>query len=491
MSRARLAYAVLAFAALLSLPACTCTPTPTPDGGEDAGDADAGQGDGGAEADAGTDGGTIAEGVYCPTLAQARCDRELDCALLDLDQLPTCLARLTAACRDDFRRVDAGGVTFDPAAAAACVAAVGALRCIQGPLALPDACAFPRVFDPAGPPGTACVDSADCAQGFCFGTASECRSCRAFAGLSQPCSTPDRRCDPALQFCPPASIPRTCAALLADGQPCGSSSECATGWCNWQSQVPDAGVDRCGRLSLGAGCGDPGDCAPGAYCAGYAWDGVTVTPGACAPRLALGAPCTNHPDDDGCVEPATCLGGACTLAPPFSLDAGAECESLFHCQEPFFCRDFEAPQPDGGRSLRAGTCTQRLAPSAPCRFTTYVDTDCAPLATCGASSTCVLRGSADAGCQADYECRDFLACPASSARCSPLRALGQPCDPAGAPCAGGFCAEAAPDAGATCLAPLSAGAACDPTAPSTCASGRCLAPADGGSSGTCLAACIP
>lgn len=491
MSRALLAVAAVLVA---TLSGCNCTPAPTPDGGEDAG-TDAGRSDAGADGgqeDAGEPDGGIGEAVFCPTLAQARCDRELDCDLLDLAQLPTCVARLTAACRDDFRRVDAGAATFDPPAAATCLAALPAWRCIQGPLSLPDACAFHRVFDPAGQPGTACVDSGDCVQGFCFGTASECRTCRDFAGLSQPCSTTDKRCDPLAQYCPPASIPRTCAALLADGAPCGSSLECATAWCNYSADVPDAGPDRCGRLPLDAGCGDPSDCVPGAWCRGYAWSGSAVTPGTCAPRLALGAPCANLPDDDGCLEPATCLGGTCAAPAPYSLDAGAECETLSHCQEPLYCRGYEALQPDGGRSLRSGTCAPRLGPGAACSFTTYVDTDCGEGATCGASGRCVLRGSADAGCQARYECRDFLACPNSTARCAPYLALGQPCDsaPTAAPCADGYCGEAAPDAGTTCLGPRPTGAACSPTAPATCASGRCFA-ADGGAAATCQAACLP
>ena len=387
----------------------------------------------------------------------------------------------------------AGAASFDPAAALACVGAAGSPRCIEGPRALAAACEVSQLFQPAGGDGSGCVDSQDCVAGFCFGTARQCRSCRPWRTISQSCTTVDLRCDPSSGFCPAGAGARSCTALLADGAPCGSSAECAKGWCNYRGNVPGEGPDTCGRLAVGAPCGDPGDCVAGAWCQGYAFDGVTVTPGLCSTRLPLGQPCTNQPDDDGCLEPGTCLEGRCVVPSPYSLDAGAECEGLTWCRDSTFCRGFEAPAPDGGRSLRSGRCSPRLPPGAACDFTTYVDTDCDDTSTCGQAGTCVLRGGADAGCQARFECRDFLSCPLGALRCTPYVPVGEACDEPGLRCVDGpadaRCVVNSGGSGATCLPLLDDGAACPALEPGQCASARCF-DADGGGA-TCQSACLP
>lgn len=484
---------------------CDCNVNPGPDGGEvDAGEVDAGEIDAGGvdagevdagevdagESDAGVTDGGLQPDQYCAALAQARCSRELRCGFLGAPEFTTCVQRLALECVNDFRRVDAGAARFAPSSAEGCLASIPPLRCAEGPFTTPSSCAYHRVFDPAAQLGTRCVDDGDCVAGFCFGASFECRTCRAFAALGQPCSSIDKRCDPSVQFCPQAALPRACATLLADGTACGSSSECETRWCNWNSQVPDAGPDQCGRRPLGASCGDPGDCTGDAWCQGYAFDGVLVTAGSCAPRLAQGQPCANTPDDDGCVEPASCLEGRCAVALPYSLDGGAECEHLSECQEPFYCRDLEAPQPDGGRSLRAGVCTPRLLAGAPCSYSTYVDTDCAPGTTCGANGTCVPRSPGDAGCLARYECQDFLSCPASIQRCTPFLSAGQPCEETGSVCLDSWCGAASADAGMSCLASLQDGETCSALAPAQCASARCFS-ADAGIPPECQPACFP
>ena len=497
MLQPRVCVALLTVLLIPVLGGCRCEGDPGPDAGEpDAGELDAGFPDAGDEPDAGapdagepdaggTDGGPQ---QYCPALARARCERELSCGFLGSAELSTCLTRLALECKDDFRREDAGAARFDPASARRCVASVAAVRCAEGPLTVPAVCAFHQVFDPAAQLGTNCVDSQDCVAGFCFGTTFECRVCRAFAALSQPCSPTNLRCDPDVHFCA-LGLPRTCAVLLADGAGCGSSSECAARWCNWSSQVPDAGPDLCGQLPLGAGCGDPGDCAGAAWCQGYVFEGASVTAGVCAPRLALGASCSNTPDDDGCEETTSCLEGRCAVAPPYSLDAGSECERLSQCQEALYCRDLEALQPDGGRSLRAGVCTPRLLEGAPCSYATYVDTDCSPSTTCGQNATCVPRGPSDAGCQARYECQDFLSCPGSSQRCTPFSAAGEACEVTGSVCLDSWCGAPSADAGLSCLPALQDGATCSALAPAQCASARCFSA--GAGTPSCQPACFP
>lgn len=449
----------------------------------DAGTLDAGPPDSGLP-DSGQDAGPD---EYCPLLARARCDRELTCGFLGPSEQPTCLTRLTLECGDDFRRANGSAARFIARAATQCAASISTLRCAEGPLSLPLECGFHAVFEPGGQAGAHCVDSQDCVAGACAGTSLECRTCRPFAPLGQPCGT-DRRCDPTVQFCALGS-PRLCATLLRDGAPCGSSGECQGGWCNWSSQVPDAGPDRCGHQPLGAGCGDPADCEAGAWCRGYFSDGVSLTAGLCAPRIDLGQPCANSPDDDGCVGPASCLEGRCAVAAPYSLDAGAECERLDQCQEAYFCRGLETPQADGGRSLRSGVCSPRLPPDAPCNFSTYVDTDCSAGTTCGKNGTCVVRAPADAGCQARFECQDFLACTPSTQRCTSFSLTGQPCESPGSVCLDSFCGETTPGAGFTCQTLFNDGAACSMLLPEQCASRRCLARAGGDA--TCQPSCLP
>lgn len=473
--------------------ACRCeTPAPV-----DAGAADGGPEpalDGGRDASVpGVDGGP-GPNEFCLGVARARCERERTCRFLDDAQQPTCLARLEAECLGAFARVRAGSAIFDPVAALACVGAAGAPRCVEGPRALAAACEVHRVFQAAGSGGAGCIDSGDCLSGFCFGTARQCRTCRPYRTSPQPCTTTDQRCDPRTAFCPAGGGGRACAPLLADGQACGSSSECATSWCNSNGNLPGPGSDTCGRLPAGAPCGDPGDCLPGHWCRGFAYDGAMVTPGVCTARTPAALPCENQPDDDGCAEPGTCLDGRCGSPAPYSLDAGQECERLDHCQEALFCLGLEALAPDGGRSLRSGTCTPRLPPGQACDFTTYVDTDCDETSTCGLDGRCVVRGSADAGCQARFECRDFLACSLTDSRCTPFLTLGEGCDAPGLICADGpgdaQCVVNANGTGATCVPLLVEGVSCDPLDPGRCASSRCFG-ADGGASATCQAPCVP
>ncbi|MHB8879224.1 MAG: hypothetical protein ACYC8T_36455 [Myxococcaceae bacterium] len=424
----------------------------------------------------------------------ARCDREVRCAFLDAPQSATCRARLESGCQDGFKRVQAGSVSFDGAAARRCVDAITSQRCVEGPFAELADCAFASVFEPAAGLGTPCTTTGECVGGFCFGGARECKVCRAYVGPGLPCNLTDKLCDPGSSFCgtqPDAGS--ACLARLANGLVCSSNRQCAGEWCNWNSNLADGGPDVCGHLAVGQPCGDWRDCVPAAYCAGFRYDGLAVTPGVCATRVALGEPCLNAPEDDGCVAPASCLGGLCAEIAPYSLDAGSECErALGQCAETLYCKDFDRLQPDGGSSLRSGTCTPRLGAGAPCAYYTYFDSDCQPALTCGYSDTCVARQPANGTCAAGYECKDFLSCPASSARCEPYRNPGESCGTPGIVCADGardgICVI---DGGAgRCAGRLGAGASCSPVRPDDCGSGRCFAP-DGGTAASCQPACFP
>ncbi len=498
---------LLAMLVALALAGCDCGGTNTPDGGDAGGGGGAGGGGaGGGAGGGGTGGGGTGGGAgggdagqaltaaeFCVALATARCARDSACGFLDAPQAATCRAWLEAECLRQVSRADAGLGVFDELAARGCLAAVPAARCIEGPLTVPSPCDFHAVYRPAGLPGTNCLDSQDCVGGFCFGGLRECNSCRSWVAVDQPCSLNDRQCNPAAAYCatPGDGGAPVCRPRLADGTPCAADRECASSYCNWLGSVSDAGPDTCGHLPIGAPCGGPSDCMGEAYCQGYYFDGTTVTPGSCRARLAVGVACANHPEDDGCVPPSTCLEGRCTLVAPYSLDAGAECEGLSHCAETYFCRGFEELQADGGASMRSGVCAARLGAGVGCSYTTYVDSDCAADLTCGNGGECVARSPSGGACAAGYECRDFLTCGAGTGQCRPLPGTGDPCDPSMQCAAGLTRGRCVYDAGSfTCEPPLQVGAACSALQPADCASGRCFA-TDGGATPICQASCLP
>lgn len=478
--------------AALAAAACDCNGSPGEDAGTGGG---AGGGDGGGAGGGGGGGVTPFDGgalAFCTARAATACDRDRACTYLDQAQESTCRARVEAACAREVARAGLGTSQFDAVSAAECLASLGAARCIEGPLVAPAECGFHRVFRPAFGNGTNCAETGDCGAGFCFGGLYACRTCRAWLAAGEACSVNDRQCNPASSFCglnPDGGVD-VCRALLADGQPCGANRQCATAWCNWRGNVPDAGPDVCGRVPVGGACGDAEDCVSGAWCQGFWTDGRVVVPGVCAARIALGQPCANHSQDDGCAGGATCLGGVCRAVTPYSLGAGAECEGLSDCAEPFYCRGFEALQADGGPALRSGVCAARLDAGGPCGFATYVDTDCVQAATCGASDTCVLRSGSGGACAASWECRDFLSCPTASGACLPYQPTGEACGD-GVRCAEGATdGRCAVDGGAgVCLPKLAAGEPCSTIQPWDCASGQCLG-VDGGAP-VCQVACLP
>lgn len=452
------------------------------DGGDDAG----------AVLDAGGDAGSGSAAEFCVARARARCAREGGCGYLEAARTPLCAARLEAECLAQLARVEGLASLLDGPAADACVAAIAAHRCIEGPLTEPGQCALTRLLLANSSVGERCADTLDCLDGACFGGARECRTCRAFAALRTPCNLTSQRCAPSEAFCgtPADGGVADCEPLRADGTVCASDRECGTGHCAWKSQVPDAGPDRCGRELTGAPCGDSSDCEATAYCRGFWFDGVTVIPGTCTARLPLGHLCINELDDDGCADGGTCLEGACGLVSPYSLDGGAECEGPGQCVESTYCRDFDAHLPDGGPGFRSGRCSARLFPGSPCSYSRYADDDCEAGTTCGWSATCVTRQPASGRCFAGYECQDLLSCPPSTQHCEPFHEVGLPCSAEDHCIDGAGEATCALDGGeGTCVARLPSGSPCAPTAPDTCASSRCFA-SDAGTA-ICQSACLP
>lgn len=478
---------------LLGPSACGCErPPPRPDAGsddgggvDDAGPDDAGLPDAGSP-DAGLDAGAM---DFCSRQAERRCARELACGTMEPGRGAFCFERLRVACEAELGRVRAGAASFDVDAGADCLTSIPTLRCIEGPLELPFSCAPGALLRPASRAGGPCADSLDCVEGFCSGASLQCRACVGWISDGGACSLPNRRCDPTLGFClePDDGGTAACAPLRPVGAPCAVHAECTGQRCNFNSLLPDAGPDVCGTQPPGSPCADPADCAVGAWCEGFFFDGTTTRPGVCLLRAPVGEACRDGQEEDGCVAGATCLGGVCVPEPRGSLAVGAECDGLRQCDESLYCRELSALQPDGGPGLRKGTCTPRLGAGAGCGFTTYVDTDCGPGLTCGAGDTCVARGPIGGTCAAGYECQAFLACPAATSRCEVYQSAGAACGPRSR-CVDGVID--APCVAASCRSLLGAGASCSVVSqPAPCASGRC-ASTDGGPT-ECLAACLP
>ncbi len=378
-----------------------------------------------------------------------------------------------------------------PPAAAQCLADVALGPCVEGPFAEPPSCAEATLLAPRAAVGAPCDRSSDCVAGVCRGPTTACHVCVGWAALGSPCGLVDHPCDPAQAFCedPADGGDRRCAALKGASAPCAEHRECAAGWCNWAS-LADAGPDTCGHLPVGAACGDPGDCERGAWCAGYAYDGLTLTPGTCAPRLALGSTCVHRPDDDGCADAGWCQDGRCTARPRFTLDAGQQCLGLGQCASSLYCRGFADLAADGGAGSGLGVCAARQPPGAPCSFSVQLDADCADGLVCGAASQCVARADVGQACASSAECLDLLACPGATGVCEPWRQVGDVCA-AGARCVAGLRdGRCVADGGSPMCSPrLADGASCDPFEFGACASGRCVA--SGAPGPVCTPACFP
>ncbi len=514
-----------------------------PDGGAGGGTAaGGGNGTGGGNSTGGGagrfDAGTsLDEALFCDAWAQAYCDREARCLTLDPAQNSTCLARVKDACATWHRQVTAGVFHYDPAIGAACVGATANSSCAAGrgftggALAQgfgngPVAC--DALVVGAGPAGTPCTSTADCAAGLnCpamgFGA---CRVCVALPTVGQLCNpggtgcfnaacrgagdggnecfawlqsnevcSGTGQCDPATtRGCalqPADGGVRLCVGKDPDGIACTAGTACLGGYCN-AGNLTDAGVRTCGTVADGTPCGATADCAPTSFCSGLG----AARPGVCSARLALGATCSIWRADpnDGCVSGAGCFDGVCK--PRENQQAvGQQCRAtLTDCAMGAYCPNLPT---DGGYP----SCLAQGGTGAACGNSP----ECQPGLRC-TNNTCQPLAGAGQQCFAAQQCKATLTCPLGDAglgfyACAPVASPGADCAVSGVVCAsgvddgqGGFCLR---DAGVntgpgTCSAPLGLGADCGSSA--QCASARCLQ-VDGGTlgagRGVCQPSCLP
>jgi hypothetical protein len=494
-------------------------------GGTGVGGGNTGGGNAGGGAGGGTGGGTSADGggtvtqaSFCTDYSKAYCDRDQACNFLDQAQYADCIARIGAQCDGAIKRITAGLRTYDPGAAFACVASVKADVCSAGRNlgSTGTAYTYPcltALGAPAAAPGSLCLTTADCANGFCQTAPPACSSCKAYSGAGVLC-TAGAQCDPKTTSgtCPTGFADggladggfRACQGKLPDGTPCFDfGASCLSDKCNYNSFLPDAGPDVCGFRMIGQACADYEDCVAGAYCKGL--DSSNDVWGTCTARIASGSPCTIEIEDpsDGCPTTNVCLGGNCKA--PGSQMLNDPCTSATHCIAALYCE----PSGDGGL---VGNCLTRAPLGSPCSTVAS-----GPNPVCVANTTC---SAADAGtvcvaptplsslgnsCANNSACKELLQCnpnAGDAGTCAVYTMAGGNCDAGTTVCANGntalgFCQ--ATDAGAglpvlrTCSNLGGNGAACTSTV--QCTSGRCQA-ADGGTGstlnpGTCAVSCLP
>jgi hypothetical protein len=154
----------------------------------------------------------------------------------------------------------------------------------------------------------------------------------------QPCdlsAIPAIGCAGDLQCAPTQSggTAGTCTAAPGASQPCGLYGVCRTG---------TACTSRTGGTCVDTTtCGTGVACPPNSYC-------KTVDGGAtCAPRAALGEPCTPYPTTlalSPCVPPAFCFGTSAQAKCVLLRDIGEPCDDNSLCNGPLSCENGTCPK---------------------------------------------------------------------------------------------------------------------------------------------------
>lgn len=466
--------------ALAVIGLCGC-PSPSGSDGGSAGGSAVGGGSAGGVAAAGgsaSAGGSVSPLVtpaaFCSAYTAARCEAEVRCGTLATAQRASCLATRAFQCGVELTKLDAGAWRFDDAAAKGCIDALA----LQADAGVCSSSTFCDPWRPAGGVGAPC-SYLECVDGTaCQPNTLGCRTCQPLKRLGEACDA-FNSCGFGT-FCPFVDPSdggvRRCQPRLPEGAECGTLFECLDGGVC----VPpfDGGVSRCSLPRVGAACGNSVQCAPDQFCKDVVNDfqGQAVTAGSCQPRLALGQPCTNQQEDDGCFE-GSCLQGQCQRA-RFTQAVGAECDDNENCVAGAFCADRANAFPDGGTRVRRGTCRSRVGVDGGCFESifdsescqpglTCLDTFCRPLAREGegcppscqselvCSTRCIARGQRGSACDVTTSgCAIGLGCVrapgAMTGVCGDRFANGTPCRNDGE-CASALCGTL-PDAGQACVA---------------------------------------
>lgn len=349
-----------------------------------------GGGSTGGGAGGGTGGGTggVALADYCNTYATNICNTASTCNVIDPATQASCVQQIKTSCAaGTVSKAQAGGRTYDPVKAGACLSVYGSGQCGIFEDSQPEACS--QIYGPNRQPGQSCSTSSECVNGFCQFGGGNCGTCVAYVGVGSMClGSGALRCDPTTSYCPSSNLTdgglddggvRTCLARNPDGTPCEFNSTCQTGYCNYDGYLPDGGgTDTCGRKAAGTLCALPYDCAEGTDCVGWSFDNTsnTLTPGTCQPAPA-----------------------------DYSVQANGTCYAHKECAAGLYC------QWNDTQMQYDGVCTARVAANGVCDAQTYGDRDCAFGLSCGANDTCVGGGNLGTACADGQDCKALLTCP--------------------------------------------------------------------------------
>lgn len=291
--------------------------------------------------DAAEGAGPIPIDSFASELEKARCEYAVRCG--EMPDAKACSA--TSGTSQDLLQLVAdvvfGQVSFDPAAARACVDAQRNRDCSSLASALKavnDACA--TVFKGSTPENGGCLVDEECVSGLscdlemCVGNGAcclgKCTKQPTTVSLGGDCSM--NPCD-ASGYCKVVddgmgNVTATCEKRVANGQPCDSIDGCESGLrCNV------SGDGNCYKLSNeGVGCNpnlQEGGCVRADnYC--------NPTDKKCTRLPGGGQPCAETPENNKCLPYATCISGTCQTRPTEGQDCdpamGPPCLGDLSCQ---------------------------------------------------------------------------------------------------------------------------------------------------------------
>lgn len=146
---------------------------------------------------------------------------------------------------------------------------------------------------PPQPAGSYCESDRWCADGACVD--STCAAPAECLATGERCTGAVGCCD---GYCDGVYFTGHCQPLLQAGEECTSTMECASGNC-------DEGLCRVAECAPAEQqCWGHGDCCTG-FCT---WNGITYSPGQCAPRQPAASACD---DFHGC-QSGVCVDGVCS-----------------------------------------------------------------------------------------------------------------------------------------------------------------------------------
>jgi hypothetical protein len=280
-------------------------------GGTTEGSGGASGGGGTVPGSGGTSGGEPTAEQACAALSKALCAKSDACTPfatgLLLGSRTVCEQRLALDCSSKF---GAPGTAATPARSMACAESLAAVSCAAfaqgdfGPACAPQPGSLPL--------GGACGDDWQCASTFCArATDAVCGVCAAATQAGSPCV---RGACSTGTVCPAGKNSCVIPEPGQVGAVCTIHEQCDIG----NGVACNAVTARCIRVTLASATGMCG--LAGATYAACPASGTCSGPvgGTCAVVAADGAACSTAAAGPGCLPPARCVAGRCTLSNPGS-----------------------------------------------------------------------------------------------------------------------------------------------------------------------------